>query len=445
MANMMQFLRLKNLFGQPDPGMTDPAMMGNVGPDPNGVMSNLFQPTADDNGNVSMGPTIRPGGVNPAIAADSRAYDAGQRMRDLYKPETQATDRFNALNAQYPAKADYHPSMLRKIGGALTAVGSSFTPHGKFQVNPDAIAFGDSLMDKPYTEKLGDWKNQIGPAQTAANMERQSNVNERSLAYQTVAQELRQHAQDAKNNNDQKKLEISESRAKVYEFKAHNPGAKFDFTGPTVKVADPISGKVTDTGIDTGHMSKLDQMNLAQDFTRENIGTRGEESANLETIKQTGRTNLERTKEANREILKRIPGGNSAGGKPESPSQTRVRQFNAARELFNTDSELRQFIKIGSPGSSDFTVTAPSDGLFGHRGPTKEQYQKIQNSIYGNTAMAPVVNHSPTIPTNKPVVPQTGDSNEQRVKIADMTGKVIGTIPAGDVAKLDKKQYQVVQ
>lgn len=278
---------MKNLYGQPDPSMIDPAIMDSGGPDPGGIMDNIFQPQSDDAGNVSVSPMSRPGGVNPAIAQDPTSYDAGQRMRDLYKPETASTDKFNALVNQYPNREDYHPSMLRKIGGALTAVGSSFggPANHRFQFNPEGIQTGMSAVDKPFTDKLTDWKNQIGPAQTAANMERQSNVNERTLAYQTVAQELRQHAQDAKDKNDTKKMAISENRAKVYEFKAHNPGAKFDFSGPTVMVMDPITKKVTDTGIDTGHMSKLDQMNLAQDFTRENIGSRGAEAANVAGIK----------------------------------------------------------------------------------------------------------------------------------------------------------------
>jgi len=462
MANMMQFLRLKNLFGQPDPGMVDPTMMDSGGPDPGGIMANLFQPQSDDAGNSFVGPTNRPGGVNPAIAQDPTSYDAGQRMRDLYKPESMASDKFNAMVGQYPDRADYKPSMLRKIGGALTAVGSSFggPANHRFQFNPEGIQAGMSMVDKPFSDKLTDWKNQIGPAQTAANLERQTNANERSMAYQTVAQELRQHAQEAKDKNDTHKLEISENRAKVYEFKAHHPGAKFDFSGPTVKVMDPINGTVEDTGIDTGHMSKLDQMNLAQDFTRENIGSRGAEAVNLEGVKQTGRENLEGIKQPNRLAVKGTPSGNMNGGKPESPSQTRVRQFNAARELYNTDPELRQFIKVGSPGSSDFTVTAPSEGFFGHRGPTKEQYQKIQDSIYGNTAMAPMASHGSqggrTGPTNTPAVPQngpnlgkeppkTGGAGGTRVKVADMTGKIIGTIPAEQAAQLDKKQYQVVR
>lgn len=459
---MLQFLRMKNLYGQPDPGMVDPAMMDSGGPDPGGIMANMFQPQADDSGNTFVGPTNRPGGVNPAIAADPTSYDAGQRMRDLYKPETMAGDRLNAMVSQYPKKTDFHPSMLRKIGGALTAVGGSFTPHGKFQMNPDAIAFGDSLMDKPYTEKLTDWKNQIGPAQTSANLERQTNVNERSMAYQTVAQELRQHAQDAKSTNDAKKLEISENRAKVYEFKAHHPGAKFDFSGPTVKVMDPSNGTVEDTGIDTGHMSKLDQMNLAHENTMGEIGARGTEARKTEGEKEINRETLEGVKQPNRVELKGTTSGNSPSNKPETPTQTRVRQFNAARELFNTDEKLRPFIKIGSPGANDFTVTPPSDGYFGHSGPTKEQYKKMQDSIYGNTAPAPMSSHTPqggrTGPTNTPAVPQNGPnlgkeplktptktgSSGARVKVADMTGKVIGTIPAEQAAQLDKKQYQVV-
>lgn len=463
MPNMMQFLRMRNLFGQPDPGMGgDPAIMDSIGPDPGGISQNMFQPISDDFGNTRIGPTSRPGGVNPAIAQDPSAYDAGQRMRDLYTPQNTASDRFNKLVGDYPNRENYKPTVMGRIGGALTALGGSFDgpPNSRFQFNPSSMRAGMDFMDQPFNEKLTDWKNQIGPAQTAANLERQTNVNERSMAYQTVAQELRQHAQEAKDKNDTHKLEISENRAKVYEFKAHNPGAKFDFSGPTIKVADPISGEITDTGIDTGHMSKLDQMNLSHENTMGEIGARGAETRKTEGVKQEGRVDLEGIKQPNRENLRRIPTGSNTGGKPESPSQTRVRQFNAARELYNTDASLRPFIKIGSPGGSDFTVTPPSSGFFGKSGPSPEQYKKIQDSIYGNSTPAPMSSHTQggrTGPTNTPAVPQngpnlgkeppkTGGATEgARVQVADMTGKVIGTIPAEQAAQLDKTKYKVVQ
>ena len=405
MPNLMEFLRLKNLFGQPDIGM------GNDMPSQGGITGTpMFNPKQDPYGNINFGPTdVTTPVATPPTAPDE--YNVGSRMGELYHPETQATERFNGLMDSYPKAEDYHPSMLRRIGAALVASGHSFDKHGWFTPNKEAMQEGMDFLNKPYNKKLGDWSNQVKPTQAAATLERNQNVNDRTLAYQTVSNELRQQSQDAKAANDTKNAEIREHRAQIYEYKATHPDIKFDFKGPNVMIADPKTGKVTDTGIPTGSMSELDKMNLQHENKMNEIDKTGEEQRNTENVKHSHRITEIGTRGMESRKTRETPGSSNSTNKPETPSQTRIRQFNTARELYNSNPTLRQFIKLGNPGSSDFTVTPPSEGYFGHSGPTKEQYQQIQDAIYSKAAPIPVVSHN----TSKVIKQYSPSRNQTRI------------------------------
>jgi hypothetical protein len=137
--------------------------------------------------------------------------DAGARMRELYKPDTDASDRFNELLRQYPQETK--PSWLRRIGAMIV----DYTKGSKA---------GQEFFERPRTEAIEDWKNQVGPAQQSANLERYENVNQRTLAANQIAAELREKAQQAKERNDETNARIRQQRADVYQFKATHPDWK---------------------------------------------------------------------------------------------------------------------------------------------------------------------------------------------------------------------------
>jgi hypothetical protein len=483
MPDLMQYLRMQNLFPTPQMGNDMPTQGGFTG----GMQPSLIdRPANNPWNNVSLAPQQSvsfptPNTAPPAPAQPAASDNMISRMQQMYHPETAATDRFSKMLDTYPKRSENEPSVLRRIGGALMAV-SGGLPAGRgmnfYKANPQAIGQGVGFMDKPFEDKLTDWKNQISPIEQGANLERYHNVNERTMAYQAVSNQLKDEAQKHKEANDAVNAQIKQHRADIYEFKAMHPGLKFDFHGPTVMAADPISGKVNDTGIPTGSMSELDKMNLSQDFSMQRIGATGEEARKTETVRQTGRENLEDIKQTGRTDIQntKLNFKTGAGGKPETPTQTRVRQFNTARELYNTRPDLRPFIKLGNPGANDFTVIPPTEGFFGHRGPSADLYNEAKNKIYGDTAIAPVSAHSPNGPAvqtggngtsqNGPDLgkqpPQRGNSNESsnkrdyskektkvprgRVLVVDkVTGEPIGNIPdTPEQRQLAAKKYQVV-
>lgn len=350
---------MKNIFGQPSPS-------GGMNPQIDIPMD--FGSTFQGNPpqvNFAQPPITIP--ESTPMMQEPTGYDIGSRMKELYNPETMAGERFNRLIGEQPQYEK--PGVWRSIAAALSAFG------------PGGHETGMRVANEPYTRKMETWKNAIGPAQAAANLERQENVNERTLAYQTVSQELRQQADEARAANDTRRSDIAQQRANVYEFKARNPNLKFNFSGPTVLATDPTSGRVTDTGVQTGNLSAMDKMNLAQEQALERIEKTGQQARTTEEKRQEGRMEVvgERGEQARR--TKETPTATQTG-RGELPTQTKVRQYNAAKQLANTRPELRQFIKLGT--SNDFTIEPPGTNFFGRpTGPTKEQYDEINAAIYG--------------------------------------------------------------
>jgi len=313
--------------------------------------------------------------------------DIASRMAQMYKPDTSASDAFDKLQSEYPQAPK--PGIGRRIGaaalGAVGDINNLFDNHGKF--NPSGrTGSGQGIFDQvtgktDYNEKITDWKNKIGPAQQSANIERQTNSNERQAAYQAAALQLRDEAQAAKQSNDEKKIAISEHRAQVYEFKAKHPGVKFDFKGPTVIVSDPISGEVTDTGIPTGSMSQMDKLNLGHENKMEEIGATGDENRKTEGVKNTNVLGQIGARGDEARQTKETPSGNQPGNKPPTPAATRTQQTVTARQLINTRPDLAPFIKIDG---NDFKVVPPSTGGMFSKGPSPAQHKEILDAIYGS-------------------------------------------------------------
>lgn len=418
--NFLESLRLKNLFG-PD----NMVGMGNDLPQQGGIMGNIgagasadpFAPKSspfegifgnENPATRAVGPTALGGG--PQAPSSNGLDDIATRMNSMYTPETKASDRYNNMIDTMPVRNK--PGMLRKIASVAAGIGGG----------PEMF---DMAMYGNYNNEMKDWKEKAGPAREAATLERQSNVNERTLAYQTIASQLREDAIKAKETNDERRISIAQQRADVYSFKAQNPDMKFDFTGPTIKVINPRNGEIKDSGWSTGNMSDADKMALGHSDRLSEIAARGDEArltqdeGHEDTLDEiAARGDEARTTRA-------TPSG-ATGAKGELPTQTRVRQFNAARELANTRPDLKPFIKVGNPGSSDFTITPPSvSKIWGRQGPTMEQYAEIQKMVYGAGGGKSATNQGPGIVTKKRTVKSkvTGETKTQTSRDGGVTWK----------------------
>jgi hypothetical protein len=341
--------RFKNLFGgapPPQQGFTD-----------------LLQPNPAST--IDFGAFAPPPSPTPAPTPQ---YDAGARMRELYNPSTDATARFEELLGQYPEREK--PGVLRTIAAMLR----------DYTKGPEE---GRAIYNQPFNEELMDWKNQVEPAQQAANLERQENVNARTLAYNTLQGEQSQRRQEEterKNLADQK---IKQQRADIYAIRSARVDLDFDFSGPTVLVADPKTGRVENTGVPTGHFSEAEKMALQHKNVMSEIGER---TAGAKAVKET------------------VPGkapDTEGAAKPESPTQTKVGQYNKARQLKAERPDLGDFIELDTLGANTFDIAKPGGGgWFGKKGPTPEQHKEITNYVYGKSESPSEMSVSKEFPVN---------------------------------------------
>lgn len=441
--------RLNSIF--PTPGMMPPQggisgsvpmMATDIGGEP--VWPN--QPPPDP-----MTPRLQDigGEMIPPDMGGERPFDVNARMNELYTPSNVASDRFNELATGMPAYEK--PGLGRTIAAALSAFG------------PGGHKTGQEVMNFNNDRNMTDWKNQIGPAQQAATLERQTNVNERTLAYQQVSQELRARADADKAANNEKSAAIRQQRADIYEFKAKNPNMKLIIPkGGNIQAFDPSTGHTIDLKIPTGTLSETDKINLNQENALDRQDNAAGNTRKTEGIKQAGREKLKGMPTPKRE--------GSVTDKEESPAQTRTRYYNSAQTLTNTEPELAPFIRI-EPGGR-FTIEAPGgENFFGsQKGPTKEQYDKINKFIYGedlkktpssadlvggsNTNINPLVSaaaKSPTIPTStSPVTPNSTPNSlppmklnaQGRVRIIGPDGKKV-TVPKEQLEEAMKQGYKL--
>jgi hypothetical protein len=429
MYNPLNLLRLKSLFGGADNPM--PQMPGSYNP----MGQSPDMPPMDIGMQPDMGMQIPDGSdvMPPQMQQPPMAQPPMQQpmgggddiqalMSQLYQPEHQSIDKFNDLSGQYPIQKE--PGKLRKIAGV--ALGTMADTFGK---GGGKGAYDEITGKTKYNEDVASWKNQLDPLKDAANIERQGNTNSRTMAYQTVTAKLRQDAQDAKTQNDTVRANISQQRANAYEFKIRNPNVTFDFTSPYVMVKNPATGAVTKAldnegkPIETGNLNDTDKAALNQKNALARIDATGDQNRQTVGVKHDATMSEIDERGSQARDTKSVPSGSSSANKPELPTQTRIRQFNAARALYNTRPDLRPFIKIGSPGTNDFSITPPNKGTtvlghtFGASG-DDAKYKEITDAIYGDPAKpvashetAPVVtNGSPTsMPTGKTVTrnPQT--------------------------------------
>lgn len=190
----------------------------------------------------------------------------------------------------------------------------------------------------------------------------------------------RSRTDSAKLKNTDEDQAIRQQRANVYDFKSKNPGMKVLMPkGGNIQFLDPITGKVHDSGISTGSMNERDKQELIGAQQETNINNQGQNQQNLQEMR--GNQGLA-------EIAARTSGqqllNENKPVNPELPTQTRVRQNLAARELVNSRPDLAKYIQIDSNGG--FQVTPPGTNFFGlSTGPDKVKYDEIQKLLFPST------------------------------------------------------------
>lgn len=368
------YLRQRNIFdpmNQMQGPQIPPVDLAGGMPNPNNIapMQPQFGPTNIQNPGPGLPPA--PPDFDPMAS---------------YHPEHDATDAYTQLMSQYPQMQE--PSGKRRIGasilGALTDLGTNLggARHAAGQrTGPKGMDVYNEVTGKnQYLEAIQDWKNKIGPAGTAANLERYSNVNERQLAYQTGQQQL---AANKEKETERKNLEnesVRRARQATNDFKAQHQNWKFEQgKDGTLRAFNPQNpAEFMELG--KTQLSDVELYNLNQQATAQKISETGAANEHLAGVKggiqeslQDQRawipiekinpdTGQKETWKLNTITGKSEPVVDKNGvnigpvskigtdAKPPSGAQERIERQLRGQQLFNTRSDLAPFMAKDNKG-----------------------------------------------------------------------------------------------
>lgn len=161
---------------------------------------------------------------------------------------------------------------------------------------------------------------------------------------------------------------IADGRAtdeEKHEYRMTEIGARGDITSRQIGERGDITSKQIEQRGDIGSR----QIGERGDIRSRQIGEQGDQNLKSIAARTAGQVQVKQT---------------PVGPEGEQPTQTRVRQANAAREFQTRNPELGKFISFDDKGNP--TIEQPSSSWWGGAsGPTPEQMKLIQNAIYGAT------------------------------------------------------------
>ena len=420
------FLRQKNIFdqfGQPvDDGSEDDYEPSTFGTN---LPSKWTAPPVDD-----VPPGKEP--QNPYVASLFRqsmeqdqpdsgsepSVDWAKRMRALYQPKNEAQDRLNSLLNQFPEEEK--PTFMRKLSASLAGVGKG------------GLKDAQTILDEPNRTALERFKAQADPYQRAAESERQGNVNERTLAQQTITAEQNQQKIDETERKNKATEANQRTRAEAYDFKARHPDWKIDFSGPNVLAVSPDGTQSVSLG-PTGHMTEVDKVNL-------------QNKGRVAAAEASGAAAIERARAVGDEARKTKE---TEPGKADTPKDDAARQANTMKEIYFSDPSSQKFFNKNPDGSLSLKKGVEESGRFnpfGWSSDDVDKYAEIVKKIFGQPSTKPSAKSSRStssgidmsVPTNVLTPPNTSQrdmpetTEGQRLVVVSPTG-VKKTIPASQV------------
>lgn len=282
-------------------------------------------------------------------------FNPGEENVPTPAPAPTLTDKYISEVQNIPKYSDYHPSLKRRIAGALLGAGT-----GSPQV-------AKNIVDEPYNKKLLDYSRQLGGLGQAAGMENTLNINrariseltqralmdaarasqERSTAklrdYQaTPEHDLRVHGYHPQNSEEYfKSLEIEHPEKLSERYKSAGQGIMFD----------TVTGK---------YISGSEFDRIRRDFESRT----GAEYARINAYKErTGKM-----------------GSKSTSPKyPDSTHQATARKL--AMDKLSADPKYSKFFTYG-PDKKTRVLQPPSEGFFfGASKEDKKNYKDLVNKI----------------------------------------------------------------
>jgi hypothetical protein len=380
--SIQQFHRLQSIFGNTE-GIP-PTPLGGMTPQPTaaqgGITGNMplpqspMSPMAPTQG--AMSGEIMPAGGPPKPQAGQTPLTLEGITGNF---ETRGQDKMYEMLDQMPTRNK--PGKGRKIAGILAGIAGG---------GPQAY---EDIAYAPYHKQVADYNQKFGIVKDVAGIEENNNSNLRSVAGNLLTSERANADRLSREQIAAKKLELDQAKLKLANFKAQNPNYIFKTSegGEIVafKPNDPTS--YIKTGINSGEMDEMDRLQFQ---LQGRLTAMEEQQANaiaLENLRTRNDRSLLRDSIAGRiEVNNADP--NRTGNNAESPQEKRVRLFGLANQLKNTKPEWAPFIQLGSPGSNDFELVAPTRSYLGRMwNPDSPEHTKrladfeaLKKAIYGD-------------------------------------------------------------
>ena len=315
-----------------------------------------------------------------------------RRMSELYTPEHTASDAYMKHISEMPVRNK--PGLLRKIAAGVAAFGS----------RPDDA---ERVMYSPYRRNLQDWSVKLEPLQRGADLERQNNSQERMMANQIISSEMSDRRLQRQIRRDATLREQGERRIAQGDARVAQGDARLAQAEERMKIARELSKggqfDVDDAGNariirKDGSIIPVDGQYLSfeekEQLRAETAAARAKavaENSRPRVIERTieypegsgklvrARINLD-TGEATPIT---IEGQGTA--QPPKPALEETRDVNnKAKQVQQKYPQWSKYIEFDTAGR--FKRIKPT-GRF--TGPSKEDYDKIYEAIYGESKDAP--------------------------------------------------------
>lgn len=433
--NLLKFLRNKNTFGGGDNfGGTPP-----FNPDPSQSVLPALRGTNSDKrygtGENLFGQTSRTGSV---VDETSDKFDPVSRMRDLYQPDTDMSERYKQALDEMPERNE--PGLLRKIFGGMAAL--------------DSPESAERVLYAPYHRQMEDWKAKISPLAQASNIERQNNSNLRMVANQILSGELGDKRLQRMTNRDKvlqeqgdARIEQGNQRILQGDERVRQGDERMKQSEERIKIAREVArgGQFQVDNAGNAFIVKKDgstiPVNASYLSFEEKEGLKAESAGAAAKARETNkrdrivdrviedpdnpgkfirtRVNLD-TGEVEPLKVKSKTSDEAPVAPPKSEGEQGKGIVNKAQRIKNSNSRWSKWIKIDK-GRVD--ITRP--GIF--TGPSEEEYNQIYEAIFGGSAANTPTTGKPAT-TNKPVKPG-------KMRIVGPEGQK-GTVPEGtDLSK----------
>lgn len=147
---------------------------------------------------------------------------------------------------------------------------------------PMNVVEDKSNKETKYQRDLLDFKNRELASKDELGQQKVSQTGD--LGQQKI--DVSREGLKAKTEQNKASNKIKEEQIAINDFKAKHPGMKFAIQkGGNFVAQDPLTGKVTDSGVSTGTLTDEDKINITSDRRMEQIGAQGQNQMDVQGLR----------------------------------------------------------------------------------------------------------------------------------------------------------------